>query len=335
MLKSYQFLLIGQGLAGSSLAMQLLLKNYDFLVCDLDNPNSATNISAGIANPLYGKNLNLDPLHYEYFSNAKIFYNGVEKILNTQILQEKRIFRVFLDNNQKQIFNSKKDNPKYNQYIEKEISENFYIDNFHTPHGGFITKNSFFINLSKYKKSVAEFLKSKELLINKKFDFSDLKEDGANFVWQDYKFKKIIFCNGYFDLNQQVYEDVRFRPAKGELLNLKIPDLSEEYIINFGKFILPLGNKEFRLGATYSWDSFDFSNSEKAKSELLNEFSKYCKLPYEFISQKAGIRPIISGNKPIYQQSKTNQNIFIFNGLGSKGVLYGPYYSKLLLDKLV
>ena len=38
----------------------------------------------------------------------------------------------------------------------------------------------------------------------------------------------------------------------------------------------------------------------------------------------AGVRPIIRQSRPVIGSHPENDNLLIFNGLGSKGVLYAP-----------
>ncbi|HWB65164.1 MAG TPA: FAD-dependent oxidoreductase, partial [Chitinophagales bacterium] len=51
----YDFIIVGQGIAGSMLSWFLLRAGQKVLVIDKYNPSSASNIAAGISNPITGR----------------------------------------------------------------------------------------------------------------------------------------------------------------------------------------------------------------------------------------------------------------------------------------
>jgi len=51
----YDYLVIGQGLAGSAIALQLLKRNRKFMVLDQPHQNNSSAVAAGIFNPITGK----------------------------------------------------------------------------------------------------------------------------------------------------------------------------------------------------------------------------------------------------------------------------------------
>lgn len=315
-MKNFQYLIIGQGLAGSCLAMELLKAKQDFLILDQENPQSATNVGAGIANPLSGKGLNLTWMANELFPSAEKFYRETEKLCQDSFYYPRNILRIFINQKQQEIFQEKRKN--YADYIEtNQIKIPKYLN---AEHGAFITKKSFFLLTKKFKATVRKYLEQQGKLISNQ---------------DNYNFEKIIYCTGYAKNNPELMNFIKFRPARGEILDLKIPKLSEKYIINFGKFLLPLGNQIFRLGATYSWDNFSKPPEQVAKEELITAMKNYLTLDFKILTQQTSVRPIVSGSIPVIGSNPNNQNILFFNGLGSKGSLYAPYFAKMLVEHLV
>jgi glycine/D-amino acid oxidase-like deaminating enzyme len=45
-----------------------------------------------------------------------------------------------------------------------------------------------------------------------------------------------------------------------------------------------------------------------------------------------GIRPTTKDRRPILGKHELEHNMYIFNGLGSKGVLIAPHFSKIMAD---
>ena len=52
------FLIIGQGIAGSTLALELLKREKTVLVVDRQDAGSSTRVAAGLVTPLTGKGMN-------------------------------------------------------------------------------------------------------------------------------------------------------------------------------------------------------------------------------------------------------------------------------------
>lgn len=51
---------------------------------------------------------------------------------------------------------------------------------------------------------------------------------------------------------------------------------------------------------------------------------------FELISQEAGIRPTVSDRRPLVGAHPEYNNIYIINGLGSRGVMIAPYVAEQL-----
>ena len=68
----------------------------------------------------------------------------------------------------------------------------------------------------------------------------------------------------------------------------------------------------------------------KAKEELLNKLNKLLNCDYSVVDQIAGIRPTVKDRRPLVGQHMTHKNMYILNGLGTRGVMIAPYVAKQL-----
>ncbi|MFL2623860.1 MAG: FAD-dependent oxidoreductase [Flavobacteriaceae bacterium] len=50
------------------------------------------------------------------------------------------------------------------------------------------------------------------------------------------------------------------------------------------------------------------------------------------MQQRAGIRPTVIDRRPLVGQHRVHKNLYILNGLGSRGVLVAPTVAKNLID---
>jgi glycine/D-amino acid oxidase-like deaminating enzyme len=88
------------------------------------------------------------------------------------------------------------------------------------------------------------------------------------------------------------------------------------------------------LGATYNWNEVPDEPTDEAKEFLLAELKQRIDKYIVVESQKTGFRPTTRDRRPIIGFAKENEMLAVFGGLGSKGVLLAPYFSKLFATVL-
>ena len=119
--------------------------------------------------------------------------------------------------------------------------------------------------------------------------------------------------------------DHRGFQLKGEILELRIPELNLNEIVSKEVFLMPIGFDRYKVGATYRWDELNMEITGSAREELISKLKNILPELTEIINQKAGIRPTMHDRKPVIGFLEEMPQIGIFNGLGAKGVLIGPY----------
>jgi hypothetical protein len=87
-------------------------------------------------------------------------------------------------------------------------------------------------------------------------------------------------------------------------------------------------------GATYNWNEVPDEPTDEAKEFLLSELKQRIDNDIVVESQKTGFRPTTRDRRPIVGFAKDNDLLGVFGGLGSKGVLLAPYFSKLFASVL-
>ena len=91
----YDYLIVGQGIAGTSMAMHLLDLGKKILIVSDSKLPSSSKVAAGIFNPLTGKKLVKTWLADDLFPYAKGFYNYLEAIFDTKFVYHTPIYRPF------------------------------------------------------------------------------------------------------------------------------------------------------------------------------------------------------------------------------------------------
>ena len=122
--------------------------------------------------------------------------------------------------------------------------------------------------------------------------------------------------------------------TKGELIVINAPDLDTEYVIKSGVFLAPLSNNNYLVGATYEWIDKSNNPSEKGRLDLIEKLDKFINCDYTIVKQLAGIRPTVKDRRPLVGTHKEHALIHLLNGLGTRGVMIGPYVAKQLFNQI-
>jgi glycine/D-amino acid oxidase-like deaminating enzyme len=124
-------------------------------------------------------------------------------------------------------------------------------------------------------------------------------------------------------------------PNKGQLLTVKIPGFTMSRIVNYGNFLLPMGNSIFRVGSTFELEPKNALPDEEGKGQLISRLKEVFGLPFTFLDHEAGLRPTVYDRKPVIGVHPENNRMAFFNGLGSKGVLLAPFFANMLADLIL
>ncbi len=129
------------------------------------------------------------------------------------------------------------------------------------------------------------------------------------------------------------FAQLPLRQVKGQILQVKWPEkfLELPLPITAGVYLVP--GSEVVLGATYEKTPFPSAN-DFAHKELI---PKLCEMVPAFpdpqiIGTRSGLRAVLAGHLPLVKQ--IDERIWIFTGLGSKGLLYHAWLAKRLADSL-
>ncbi len=320
------FIIVGGGLAGSLLAWQLLLQEKKVVIIDKFNNSVASQVSAGIFLPITGRRIVRTWMADELLAEVKTLFTELGKLNGETYLHEMPVVEIPASVKEWNEWQQRASSPDISKYISRFLEPNT-IESIHCPYGAIELKNSGYLNISKCVNFLRKLYLDKEILIEEKFNFADLQySDKINY--KDIKADKIIFCEGAEGVNNPFFNYLPFQLSKGEILTISCNTLSEKQILNHGIFILPIGNNLFRVGSTYEWNDLTTNTTENARNNLTEKLQAVLKSDFEIVDQKAGIRPSVKERRPFIGMHPKHKNIGIFNGLGTKGVMLAPYFSK-------
>jgi len=329
------FVIIGQGLAGTTLAWQLKWRGLRGLIVDRDDGTAASKAAAGLMTPVTRKRLvpawRLD----ETWATANDFYRRVEKETKSQFLTQPGQVRLFENEESKAEF-ERRDWSSHSVEIRQPqmLVDDTSID---APLGGFELPTARRLDVPAYlEASRKEFLANDMLRIANLNPATDLKiENGTvHFSNPDVRAKRVIFCQGAHGAKNLWFNDVEYKSARGEILTLKIDGLAETRIVNQVVWLVPCGNGIFKAGSTYDFENLDLGATPAGRDEIVERLKRYLKLPFEIVGHESGVRPIVTERRPIIGVHRKFPHLAIFNGLGSKGALLAPLVASQLAEHL-
>ena len=324
------YLIVGLGLSGASLAFRLEKMGKDFLVFD-DESQEASRVAGGFMNPVVLKRFTLAWKADEQLELAKSFYSEFEEVLKKPFLTPLEIYRRFSSVEEQNNWFTATDKPGVSPFLEPKILSNL---NPHVPaeYGfGKVLKTSR-IDPRDMLESYAVHLKEKQLLRQERFRYEDLKLTDEGVEYNGIPFKKVIFCEGFGLLQNPYFNYLPLRGNKGEYIIIKAPDLRLEVGIKSSVFIFPAGDDFYAVGATYSNTDKSPGPTAHAREELTRKLKEFVKTDFEVVDQVAGLRPAMIDRRPIAGVHPELKNIYCCNGFGSRGILMAPWISEKLID---
>lgn len=330
----FDYIIVGQGIAGSVLVWQLLKARKRVVVINNQHTNQSSQFAAGIYNPITGRNLVKTWLADQLFPTLVHFYEEVATILSAKILYPMPMFRPFLNKQESIIWEKKALEDTYQPFWEEAIGDYQEADIFNQ-YGGFIIKQAGYVDVSCFLAATRTYLQSKNCYIEADFDYERLQllsEDSVDY--QGIQASKVIFCEGPQVALNPFFNYLPFRFAKGELLKVQLPK-PIKVIYNRRVFILPRAGGQALVGASYEWEDLTLHPTEKARQELEDKLRQLIKFPYVVIDQQAGIRPATFDRRPYIGLHPKYPQICIFNGLGSKGISLAPYLAGKFVQHLL
>lgn len=327
----FDFIIVGQGIAGTSFAFNLLRENKSFFLVDKLNSLSSSRVALGVYNPVILK-WYTKPWHIQNQINFFYkFYREYEQFFKLNIIHDLGIYK-YLHTNYDQ-----------NNWLTKSLrlpqflSNNLYSldkDNLINKKSYGLIDSSGKINVSKFLNSFRKFCLENYLLDNSQFDYEQLNISKNRVKYKNIKASNIIFCEGSSAIHNPYFNSLKFTPTKGEILDVKFQNFSFRSIIHSNLLFVPREDNLYSVGATYDWLYKNNLVTQKAKLKIKSVIKKTINSKFNLINHKCSIRPSTSDRRPFVGTHPNYSTLHILNGLGSRGVLLAPYLSKLLFDKI-
>lgn len=319
----YDYIIIGQGIAGTILSHTLYQNNKKILVLD-NEEKSSSHVAAGIYNSITGKRKVKTWEADLLFPFLETYYLSLEKQLDAHFFHPIPMYMLFESMEEQNTWVGKINKENIGNEWDLNLDTSLYTKWIYDLFGGLIKKQSGYIDVNEMLCNWKLFLLEKKLFKSAYFQKEKLVIFQTHIEYDGIKSKRIIFCDGLNAKKNSFFNWLPFNPAKGELIKINISNPFQT-IFSRGIFIIPLSTTEAMVGSTYTWDDLTDDCTEKGKEELERKLKKLYHPEYQIINQVAGIRPATRDRRPFIGFHPTYPLVGIFNGFGSKAVSLAPY----------
>jgi glycine/D-amino acid oxidase-like deaminating enzyme len=322
------YIIVGCGLAGILFCEELRAHNKSFVIYDNTSQQSST-IAGGLYNPVILKRFTQVWNAKEQLDLALPMYHKIEQSLNIKLDYKIPIYRLFTSIEEQNNWFEACDKPSLSRFLSTKIlhpSNSTIKCDF--GYGKVLDTGR--IDTATLISSYRKHLENKGQFIKETFNYSEMVFNSTHVTYNKYEAKHIVFAEGFGLTKNPFFNDLPLKPTKGELLTIYAPDLKVEFVLKSSVFLIPLGDDLYIVGATYEWDDLSPRVTANAKEELLTKLNNFLNCDYEVVNQVAGIRPTVKDRRPLVGQHLQYKNMYILNGLGTRGVMIAPYVAKQL-----
>lgn len=326
------YIIVGLGIAGITLCEQLQNNGKSFVVID-NGAEGSTAKSGGVFNPTVLKRFTAAWNASAFYPVAVNYYKTLSGKLGKDFFVETPIFRIFKSVEEQNNWSVACDKKELQQFLSSEFIKNT-DPAVNAPFGfGKVLGTAQIqtdILLSEYRNLL---LKANSLLAEV-FQYKDVFHKENRVVYKNISAKKIIFAEGAQAVENPFFPKHTLIGNKGEYLIIKAPELKLKVLLKGPVYVIPLGNDQYKVGATYSRDDYSINATNEAKEEILSKLKTVINCPFQLIGHTVGVRPTTKDHRPLLGSLKENPNLIYFNGLGSRGFLMAPLLSEILFNYL-
>lgn len=329
------FLIIGQGLAGSLLAWELMQRGGKVVIVD-DGKENASQVAAGLINPVTGMRLVKSSEIDTLLPAAKQTYRQLADFFRQDFYLEKPMLRLFRSDAEYRAARKRLNDLSYQAYLGDMAAAQAKFDHFVAPHGFWEQKQTGYLLTRPLLACLKDFFIAHNSYRNCDFNADDI-QFAPVLRWREITATRIIFCEGYRVLQNRWFCRLPLQAVKGEILTLEHSIELPDKLVNYGNWLIPLNKQQSRIGATFDHNNLNTEASEQGKAQLLTALKAVSSglMPVTVISHQANIRPCTLDKQPFIGMHPKQAQLAVFNGFGAKGSLQIPWYSRCFADTLL
>ena len=332
-------LIVGGGLAGVTLAWSLVQRGLPFLLVDRAEAVTSSKIAAGLVTPITGMRLNLSWRYPQLEAAARRLYQAVESKVGGHFYHQVDCLRLFRDAEQAALWRRRSAQPELAPFWQAEPDRACLRQHFHAPFGAVGIVGGAWLDTAAFLAASQRHFETMGCWLQGEVQSSSLVSSGALWRWQDREFAAVVWCVGWEAVKEESLAWLPFRLAQGSVLEIDAALGGESRVVTRGCWVAPGPNGRWRAGTTYdlAFAARGPHEPDPAVLEHLHARLRRTLLqqPYDLRGVQTAVRPAMEGSGMAIGRWPQRAGHFVFNGLGSKGVLRAPWAAEHLLEVML
>ena len=349
--ETIDFTIIGAGIAGLSIADELLIRHQSVTIIDKALPgNGSSGAPLVLINPATGRRARMVNNAEQCIGSITDLLSRVENFSGIAVYEQNGVLRPALDKGLAKDF--RRSPEKYQwpdsswiKWMEQDAFSSNY-DYFGEHCGGLVIEPGYTVNTPDYLTYLTDYLVSKGLetrfMTNSTITETDDNkyrvdlDDGTS-----YDTNHVIYATGSSIINNPVWSFLPFKTTKGQLLELTFesPLPLHESISSMGYFaFMPSAPYRLVVGSTYEHSYIDLKTDKQGKEYLYKKLDRtlpgLSARPHK-TSMWSGERVSMKDHKPAVGEHPLRKNLYLLSALGSKGMIQGRYLASCLADSIL
>jgi glycine oxidase len=321
---SRRVLIVGQGLAGTALGLELEQAGIDFAIASEGHAAAASRVAAGLVNPVTGQRWVKSARVDELLPVAREAYARWSALLGVELWHPLRLTRLWRDEEERGFVTAK--------IARGELAP--YATDAGLTARGVTLAGAAWVDLPALLAAGARRWREQDRLRERRVEAADVKFCADEVEWGGERFATLVLCGGSDRLVRAWFVGAPFATAKGEILTVSGAGLAGDEGVSRGTWLLGRADGSARVGATYERERDDGEITAGARAQLLSAAELLAGRTLEVREQAAGVRLTLPDRLPIAGRHPACAALGIFGALGSKGSLWAPWLARIWSEHL-
>ncbi|GAK02764.1 D-amino acid dehydrogenase small subunit [Geomicrobium sp. JCM 19037] len=351
-------IIVGGGIAGSSVAYHLAAQGENVTVIDANHEGRATDAGAGIICPWITKR-NKNTMAYQLSTYGARYYKRLQQSLEVTGFSDTSYRQVgslgvfteeqAVEDAVLKLKEERRTSPEIGEVnkISNEEARRLFpplSDALHALHiTGGARVDGKKLQLALQKAAVhhgATWINGQAAIVIEGDEVTGIKLESGEQI----EAERFVLATGAWEneLNMPVQPRHAIRAQRGQIVHLRPNgmDTSEWPIVQpeSSYYMLTFDDERLVVGATREDDTgFDYRLTAGGLHEVLSEAKRVIPGAYEYelLETRIGFRPIPADNKPLIGPMRAYDNVYHCNGFGATGLTMAPGAGKLLADLIL
>ena len=338
-----KFLIIGQGLAGTTIGFRLRQDGHEVHYADAPGQTAASRVAAGIVNPVTGRRFVKSWRIDELIPEAKTLYGALEDLLDVRLWYEQPLIRTLYNRGDLNDWQARSADPGYPEYLEDNPDPG-RIPELTAPVFAYAgVRRAARVDVSTLVSAYRRKMLAEGCFTGAEIDYSTIPallgaDAGARkgIDGTPATYHHVICCEGWRARHNPYFSYLPHGGNKGEVLIVKTRAPLLDRMFKHRVFLVPLADDTYWVGATSENRFTDDAPTAANRGFLAERLAEVLTgTHYEIVGHHAAVRPTVRDRRMFIGTHPGLKQLHILNGLGTKGASLAPLGSRWLSAHLL